>query len=231
MGGTHDVADDTADAGVGAPEGFDRRRVVVGLGLHRDGGAGGEADDAGVADEGAAQEGGGDGIGGIAQLAQQGGDLDLFAGRGDAGDQGAKGLVRAVFAPRLGQGLELDIGWLATDAAVVSGNDVQFGEVQRQAPLAAQCLECSFVEVADGDPVDSGVGGAMFVDEVGHDRALRPLLDDRVGQEAAGKGGTVGGADGAVEVEVLTGGHSGVGQPDSGTGELHRGGDWVRDPG
>ena len=46
-----DVANHSADAGVRSAERLDRRRMIVGLGLHGDGGALCEFDDSCVADE------------------------------------------------------------------------------------------------------------------------------------------------------------------------------------
>ena len=108
--GAHDVADDATDAGVRAAERLDRRRVVVRLGLHRDGGAGHERDDAGVADERAAHERRVEVGGGVAQLNEQRRDRRPVG----QGDGRAERLVCAVLAPRLGQRLELDVGRRAT---------------------------------------------------------------------------------------------------------------------
>ena len=147
VAGTHHVADDAADARVGAAERLDGRRVVVGLGLHGDRRALGERHDAGVADEGRADERGGDGIGGRPQAVEQAGQL-LARGRREGGPER---LVRAVLAPRLGQRLELDVGGIATGGAEVALDGLQLGRVEGQRPLDAQPAERVGVEIADGD--------------------------------------------------------------------------------
>ena len=75
VAGADHVADDPADAGVGAAERLDGRRVVVRLGLEGQRLTLDERDDAGVADERRADELGVDPLGGVAELAEQGSDL------------------------------------------------------------------------------------------------------------------------------------------------------------
>ena len=87
-----DVAHDAADAGGGALEGFDRRRVVVALDLHGHGPAVADVDDAGV-------------LAGPLQNAR--------AARGEAAQDGPRVLVAAVLAPHERVDGELDVGRLA----------------------------------------------------------------------------------------------------------------------
>ena len=123
MGSAHDVADHATDTGVGTTERLDRRWVVVRLRFHGDGRAFGERHDAGVADEGAAQERRVDGGRCVAQLLQERRDCLAVV----AGDARPERLVRAVLAPRLGERLQLDVGRSATVPAEVSGNRAQLG--------------------------------------------------------------------------------------------------------
>src|ERR1035437_5357115 len=87
-----DVAHDAADAGGGALEGLDRRRVVVAFDLHGHGPAVADVDDAGV-------------LAGSLQ--------DARAGRGEAAEDGPRVFVAAVLAPHERVDGELDVGWLA----------------------------------------------------------------------------------------------------------------------
>ena len=109
VSGTEDVADHAADAGVGPAERLDRGRVVVGLGLQRQGAPGLERDDAGVAHERRDDERSVDRVGRVPQSLQQRGSL--VTGRG--GDSRPERLVSTVLAPGLSDRLELDIGRVA----------------------------------------------------------------------------------------------------------------------
>ena len=71
VGSAEHIADHPADSGVGAAERFDRRRVVVGLGLEGDRRAGPVGDDARVADERRPHERRVDGIRALAQHGEQ----------------------------------------------------------------------------------------------------------------------------------------------------------------
>ena len=51
---------------------------------------------------------------------------------------GFKRLVDAVLAPGLGQRLELDIGRVAADAAIVTLNSLHLAQVERGPPLARE---------------------------------------------------------------------------------------------
>ena len=184
MRGAHHVADDAADAGVGAAERLDRRRVVVGLGLHRDGRAAAERDDAGVADERAAHERRVDRVGGASRSCSSSGVTDDPS---STVIEGAERLVRAVLAPRLGECLQLDVGRRTTCRSEVVGDDVQLGEVERQPALAVERREGVVIEPVDLDQLDTGVGGCRSIDERRLDRADGPSLDDLVGEQAAGE--------------------------------------------
>ena len=137
VGGPEHVADHAADTGVGAAERLDRRRVVVGLGLERDRRAGAVRHDAGVADERRPHERGGDGVGATAEHGEQ--RRPFVAGVGD--ERRPERLVRAVFAPRLGDRLELDVGRITTlgDEVLLHGH--QLVGIEGEGAIDADLLE------------------------------------------------------------------------------------------
>ena len=143
----------------------------------------GERDDAGVADERAAQERRVDGVGGGAQLLQQRSDR---RGPSHGGDPRPERLVGAVLAPRLGEGLQLDIGGGPAGEAEVIGDGVQLGEVERQAALAVERQQRVVVEAVEVDQLDVAVGDGFGVDERRLDRPDRPPFDHLVGQQPPG---------------------------------------------
>ena len=104
-----------------------------------------------------------------------------FAGRGR--DLGPERLVGAVLAPRLGEGLQLDVGRVAIGGAEVVADHPQLGRVERQCALPADRLQPVVVEVAQLDHgrrgARLGAGVQVRVGEAG-----APLLDHRVGDEA-----------------------------------------------
>src|SRR6185503_18044990 len=106
-----DVADHAAEAGVRAAVRLDRARVVVGLDLEADVRGLVELDDARVVLEDADAPGPGEVLGrlGDRRLEQVRDDLPLER------DVAGEGLVLAVFAPGLGDGLELDVARLPPD--------------------------------------------------------------------------------------------------------------------
>ena len=149
------VADDAADAGVGAAERLDRRRVVVRLGLERDGRALAERHDPGVADERRPHERRVDGVGGGAQLVEQRRQRRAVGGR----DRGPERLVGAVLAPRLGQRLQLDVGRVAAASASkwsrMTASSAGSRASDRSTPRPARLVG---VEAADGDRLDGRRG-------------------------------------------------------------------------
>ncbi len=206
VGGTEHVADHAADAGVGAAERFDRRRVVVGLGLERDRRAWAVRHDAGVADERRPHERGGDGVGATPQHGEQ--RWPFVAGVGH--ERRPERLVRAVFAPRLGDRLELDVGRITTLGDEVLLHGQQLVGIEGEGPIDADLLERGSRQLAHGND-GRGAVGSPAGREVGLDGSERPALDDRVGDDAAHD--VVGGrrVDGATELD-----------PATGRGDLHR---------
>ena len=73
--------------------------------------------------------------------------------------------MRAVFAPRLGQGLQLDVGRVPPDRAEVVDDRMELGGVERQATLAVERLETVVVEAHDLDELDAGIRRGIAVDE------------------------------------------------------------------
>ncbi|CAB4892486.1 unannotated protein [freshwater metagenome] len=132
-----DVADDPAHAGVGATEGFDGRRVVVCLAFQCVGAGRRELHDACVAIEGRHHERRGDGVGGLAQLIEQWRQHRAVREH----DVGTEALVRAVFAPGLGQRLELGVGGRPSGGVEVGTDHVQLGEIQGEAAFDAELAE------------------------------------------------------------------------------------------
>ena len=182
MGGAHHIADHAADTGVGAAERLDGRRMVVRLGLDRDGGARHVREDACVAHERTSHERRIDGVRAVAQLLHEGRDLGAGRLAVERDDAGPKRLVRAVFAPCLGECLQLDVGGFAAHAAEVFDDGVELGDVQRQAALAVHRLQPLVVEIADRDMFDCLLGGRFAVDERRVQRCLGPALDHLIGQ-------------------------------------------------
>src|SRR5205823_6070970 len=133
-----DIADDTADASVCSAKRLDGGGVVMGLDLERDFVVVVEVDDAGVVGEGGAYPGLVDFFGGGADVSVQ---EAIDKGQGDAltlidGNTSLKGFVDAVLAPGLGDGLELDVGGVAPEAAVVMLDGLHLTQVERGAALA-----------------------------------------------------------------------------------------------
>ena len=122
------VADHAAEPGVGPAVGIDRRGVVVGLDLEADVVLVVEPDDAGVVGEDADQPVELEGLGrGEDRLLEQVVDrpsLEL--------DPALQGLVRAVLAPGLGQGLELAVGRVAAESGEMRLDGLHLGEAQRE---------------------------------------------------------------------------------------------------
>ena len=109
--GAERIADHAAQPGIGAAVGVDRRGVIVGFDLEADVVLVVEPDDAGVVGEDAHQPV-------AAQVVRRLEDrlLEQVVDRASAErDAAAQGLVRAVLAPGLGQGLELAVGRLAAE--------------------------------------------------------------------------------------------------------------------
>ena len=94
----------------------------------------GERDDAGVADERRPHERRGDGVGGVAQQAEQ----RLHRSPSVVVMRGPERLVGAVLAPRLGERLELDVGRVAAGGAEVVADDGQLLGVEGERPLDAE---------------------------------------------------------------------------------------------
>ncbi len=119
-------------------------------------------------------------------------------------------LVRAVLAPRLGDGLELDVGRITALGDEVTLHGQQLLGIEGERPIDTDLLECGRREAADRND-GGGAVGTTTGREVGLDRSERPALDDRVGDDAAHD--VVGRArvDGRPELD-----------PASGRGDLHR---------
>ena len=137
VGGAEHVADHAADTGVGAAERFDRRRVVVGLGLEGDRRARPVGDDARVADERRPHERRGDGVRAAPQHGEQ--RRPFVAGVGH--ERRPERLVRAVLAPRLGDGLELDVGRITALGDEVMLHGQQLVGIEGERPIDTDLLE------------------------------------------------------------------------------------------
>ncbi len=149
------------------------------LGLDGERRAFGERHDAGVADEGTAQERCVDRDRRVAQLVHQWRDGIAVS----VGDASSEGLVRAVLAPRLGQRLQLDVGGRTAGGTEVIDDRVQLGEVKRQSTFAIERQQRLVVEPVYLDHLDAGVCGGIGIDEGRLDRADRPSFDHLVGQQ------------------------------------------------
>ncbi len=209
VGDAEHVADHAADAGVGAAERLDGRRVVVRLGLEGDRRARGELDDAGIADECRAHERGSERLGAVAQLGEQ----RPHGGRpvGTLGvDAGAEGLVGAVLAPRLGEHLDLDVGDVAVEALVLVAQHPQLLEIEVQRARLVERRQPLVVEAAEGEHLGRG-RRRRGVDERRLDRAGGPALDHRVGDQPAHQLVGLGGRDPGVELDAPAGGSGGDG--------------------
>ena len=226
VSGAHHVPDHTSDTRVGAAERLDRGGVVVGLGLEGDGRALAERHDAGVADERRAHERSGDRVRRLAQLGQQRRHLGAVID----GDRGTERLVRAVLAPRLGQGLQLDVGRVAPGGVEVDLDGEQLLGVEGERTRGAEPSERVGREAADRDRLHAGdVVGAGVQWRRG--RARGPVLDDRVGDEPPQQhvDGVVGCA--GRELDAPSGGRRGDRQAELSTGVDHRLGGAVGDAG
>ena len=176
---SHHIADHPADTGVRSTKRLDRRGMVVRLGLDGQRRAFRERHDAGVADEGTAQERRIDRDRRVAQLVHQRLDGLPVA----VADESPERLVRTVLAPCLRQRLQLDVGGGPAGRAEVIDDGVQLGEVQRQSTLAVECQQSIVIEPVDLDHLDARVGGGIGVDERRLDRADGPALDHLIGQQ------------------------------------------------
>ena len=223
MGDAEHVADHAADTGVRAAERLDGRRVVVGLGLERDRRALGELDDAGVADEGRPHERRVDRVGACPELGEQRRDLLGPVGATGRVDDGAERLVGAVLAPRLREGLDLDVGDVAPETFELVTDDAQLLEVEVQGPFDVQGEEPVVVEAPDRDQFGVGVAGGV-VEVRWLDEPVTPPFDDGVGDHAThhlvGEFGVDVGAEldasggccgGEFDAELAGGVHHGIG--------------------
>ena len=182
MAGAEDVADHASDAGVGAAEGLDGRRMIVSLGLEGEGFPLHEGDGAGIPVEGGAHELGIDPFGGVAELAQQGGGGDPIDG-----DRGPERLVCAVLAPSLGQRFQLDVGRVAHEGdEVIADHDELLG-IEGQRPFDVQRREAVGFETAHRHDLDET---RVLRSGMKHwlDAMRRPSFDHRVGDDAAEQG-------------------------------------------
>ena len=141
-----------------------------------------EGHDAGVVDEGAADPRRPDGVGGGPQVGVQ--EAVDIAGRG--GDAGPEGLVGAVLAPGLGQGLQLGVGGIATlgGEPLLDGHHLVSGQAEAADPADLQ--QGVVVQLAEGDDP----GGERRGPEIGVGRgqvADGPPLDDGVVQHLVGQ--------------------------------------------
>ena len=177
----HHIADHTADAGVRTAERFDRRWMVVSLGLYRDRRARRERHDAGVADEGASHERGIDVVGRGAQLGQQRCPLRAVWQH----HAGSKGLVRTVLAPGLGEGLELHIGGCTARRGEPVGDGAQLGRIECHASGSVDRGQCLVVQAAHFDVFERGRRRGVGEHRV--DRPERHALDHRVRQQTCRK--------------------------------------------
>ncbi len=206
VGGAEHVADHPADSGVGAAERFDRRWMVVGLGLEGDRRARPVGDDARVADERRPHERRVDGIRAPAQHGEQWRTLFTVVGH----QRRPERLVRAVLAPRLGDGLELDVGRIPALGDEVTLHGQQLVGIEGERPIDTDLFECGRRQVADRND-GGGAVGTTTGREIGFDRPERPALDDRVGDDAAHDFVGRARVDGRSELD-----------PASGRGHLHR---------
>ena len=180
VGDPEDVADDPADSGVGAAERFDRRRVIVRFGLESDRRIAPESDDARVADECRLHERCIDRVGAVAQHLDERGTILAVVGR----DRRSERLVGAVFAPRLGERFELDVGGLAPEIGVVRLDDAEFLWVESESSFDTDGEQLVHRLVDDLDRVGD-TGGDAFGVEGRFDRADLPAFDDRIGDDPA----------------------------------------------
>ncbi len=196
-----DVADHAADARVGATERLDGRWVVVRLCLEGQCRAGCELHHSGIADERRPDERCVERLGARAQPLHQG--LDRFhLGTVVVAefDRRAERLVGAVFAPRLGQRFEFEVGRIAVERLEVVTDHPQFGRVERERPRAIDLGELLVVEAPDRDDL-GGAGRHVDVRRSHVDRAVRPSLDDRIRHQAIHQFVDRRVVDGVVELE------------------------------
>jgi hypothetical protein len=145
-----------------------------------------------------------DRLGALAEHPEQRRRSDAVVGR----HVGPERLVGAVLAPRLGQRLELDVGRVAARCREVGLDGEQLLGVERE--LAVGADRHQFVERASGQWHDLGLAGAAAVG-VQHrlDRADRPPLDHRVGDDPAHDHLGTRGVDGGAELDASAGGGPG----------------------
>ena len=176
--GGEDIADDAAHSRVGAAEGFDRARMVVGLRFDREADTVGESDDAGVAVEGGNNERRGDGGRCLAQLAKERGDFTIVRL-----DVCAECLVRAVVAPGLRDGFQFRIGRIASGFPEPCGHHGHFFRIEGERACRVDAGQFLRIPSADRHDFDAGRFTVRHAGEAGLHGARRPCLDDRIAEQ------------------------------------------------
>ena len=138
----HHVPNHPADACIGAPEGFERRRMIVSLDFEGEVEVAVEGHYAGVVVERGTEPGWSDLLGNHPECGQQtlvGRNLDRpVHPRVLQADVSPERLVHAVLRPGLGQRLELGVGWIPSLTPEMIVNGPHLGEVEREQTVPAQ---------------------------------------------------------------------------------------------